>query len=271
MARDRGSILFSLWGDDDWRELSVAAQHLYMQLLSSPKLNYAGVADWRPGKYAVARDATATERYDAALELAGAYFVVIDDDHEEILVRSFLRHDGLLQKPNVAIAMSKAYADVTSDVLRGVIVHELRRLKQEFPNWKAWENDASKGHMQRLLKARAIDPKGLLPVALNPSDNPSNSDLVNGSPKNAPLHLPLQLPLPTSNEVATTPTGFCSRHPEGTDDPCRACAAARKRLEASTSTPIPPRGDAVECAPDQHRWLADGTCMLCTARQEVAS
>lgn len=233
MARDRGSILFSLWGDDDWRELSVAAQHLYMQLLSSPSLSYAGVADWRPAKLALAADASGAERYDAGLELFGALFVVIDDDSEEILIRSFLRHDGLLNKPNVAIAFAKAYADVTSSMLRGVIVHELRRLKAEFPEWKAWTNDASADHMGRVLKGRTVDPKRLLNSQQNPSDPIDSKGSGKGSEINPSLQLPLQLPLPTSKEVAAAPSPFCARHPQGTDEPCRACMAARKQSEAS--------------------------------------
>ena len=50
MARDRASIRIDLWADEDWRKLSLGAQHLYMLILSHSTLNYAGVADWRAGR-----------------------------------------------------------------------------------------------------------------------------------------------------------------------------------------------------------------------------
>jgi ferredoxin len=242
MARDRGTILFSLWGDDHWRELSVAAQHLYMQLETSPSLSYAGVADWRPGKLALAKDASYSERYDAALELQGSLFVIIDDETEEILVRSFLRHDGLLEKPNMVIALHKAFAQVASPTLRGVIVHELGRLQVEFPGWKAWSHPSCSASMSQMLKSRSIDPKELLITppsgsgnsSLNPSDNPSSNPSNQGSSnssgkdskKNGSLQLQLQLPPSKEGEE---PPSKCLTHIDDENPPaCGACADARK-------------------------------------------
>ena len=54
-------------------------------------------------------------------------------------------------------------------------------------------------------------------------------------------------PLSTSNEVESTLSPFCRKHPEGIDEPCRACATARTRYEAakaaekSKPTPLPRR------------------------------
>lgn len=54
-------------------------------------------------------------------------------------------------------------------------------------------------------------------------------------------------PLSTSNEVESALSPFCRKHPEGIDEPCRACATARTRYEAvkaaekSKPTPLPRR------------------------------
>lgn len=76
--------------------------------------------------------------------------------------------------------------------------------------------------------------------------------------KNPPVDNPLSSP-------------FCVDHPEGTTTACRPCGDARRAYdtaragERSKPTPIPPRpGETLE---HEHRWLSDGTCMLCTDRR----
>lgn len=66
---------------------------------------------------------------------------------------------------------------------------------------------------------------------------------------------------------------FCKKHPNGTDAPCRACGDARRRWETTRNLPevitLPPRTD--EPPEHDHRWLPDGSCMLCTERREVTA
>lgn len=56
----------------------------------------------------------------------------------------------------------------------------------------------------------------------------------------------------------SAPSIFCTRHPQGTDNPCRGCKVAYANYEQwATETSPTPRGH-------EHRWLNDGTCMGCT-------
>jgi len=101
------------------------------------------VADWRPKRLAtLASGRTPADVEAAASELIEGLYIVTDEDTEEVLIRSFMKHDGLLQKPNVAKAMVKAYDQVYSLTLKGVIVHELNKLHERFPEWKAFEVEA---------------------------------------------------------------------------------------------------------------------------------
>lgn len=65
----------------------------------------------------------------------------------------------------------------------------------------------------------------------------------------------------------------CVKHQKAPPVNCGMCADARRafdqqqKLERDKPTPIPPRGDPGECSPGKHRWIADGTCLLCTARR----
>lgn len=159
MARDRANIRTDIWNDDDFRRLSAQAQLLYLQLLTSATLTYAGVADWRPKRIAaLAAGRTPKQTEDAARELVNGLFVVIDDETEEVLIRSFLKHDGLLQKPNVAKAMVTAYGQVYSMTLKGVIVHELQRIHEKYPEWRGFVV----GEVQALLRNRSVNPSELI-------------------------------------------------------------------------------------------------------------
>jgi hypothetical protein len=70
---------------------------------------------------------------------------------------------------------------------------------------------------------------------------------------------------------------FCSKHPNGTEDPCRACGTARTAYELaaktdrSKPTPVPFTVlPGTICLEGMHKLLADGTCTMCTYRAEVA-
>lgn len=163
MARVYARVKVTIWADHDFRQLTDQAQALYFRLLSSPTMSLCGVADWRPNRIAaLTRGMTAEGVRLAAKELEEHSYILADDETEEVLVRTFVRHDGLIATPNIAAAMVKDYAGTASATLRGVIIHELRRLKDDEPEMKGW-SVASK-----LLADPAIDP-----ASENPSGNPS--------------------------------------------------------------------------------------------------
>lgn len=213
MARTHAAIRLDIWGDDDWRTLSIPAQHLYLLLLTSPTLTYAGVADWRPARLAgLSALATAAEVTAAADELEAALFVIRDDETEEILVRSFLKHDGLMEKPNVAKAMVTAYGKTISATLRGVIVYQLRRLASVDPEPKAFQVR----EVSDLLLKASIDPTEL-------PRKGSAKGSVKGSQSDPSLLTPNSL-LPTPDSTHLTPSandvrddvmGLCVRLQQG--------------------------------------------------------
>lgn len=186
MAREYAQVRLAIWGDDDFRALSPRAQHLYLTLLTSPSLSHCGVGDWRPKRIAaLAAGWSAGEVEEAAAELVGKLFIVVDEDTEEVLVRSFLRHDGLMKQPKMATAMASAHAAVASTVLRRVIVHELQRLKQDHPELKGWGSEKA----SELLSKESVDPstyplgKGSAEGSENGSDEGSGKGSVKGSDK----------------------------------------------------------------------------------------
>src|ERR1051325_11775625 len=97
MPRSYARVKTDIWADDDFRTLPLEAQHLYFVLLTSNALNYCGVTDWRPVRIAASSLGwTAQEVVTAGCILAERFYVVIDEDTEEVLVRSFIRNDGFM-------------------------------------------------------------------------------------------------------------------------------------------------------------------------------
>lgn len=156
MAKDFAAVNVSIWGDADFRALPAPAQHLYLLLWTSPGLSYCGVHDWRPGRIAALSDGlTSKDVRVIADSLAARHFVVIDDDTEELLVRSWMRFDGIMKKPRMAISCVSAYAEVASSTLRGVIVHELHKIQSLEPTWPSWVDD----RVKKVLSEPSVDPK----------------------------------------------------------------------------------------------------------------
>lgn len=159
MARDYAQVRHDMWSDDKWRALTVPAQHLYLLLLSDPRLSYCGVTDWHPGKIANrAKECTGKDIVIAAAELADTWFVVIDEESEEVCIRSYLKHDPVLKNPRLAVTMAKDFGVVGSNKIRAAIVWELQRLKKAEPDLPAWE----KPQVKTVLKQNAVNPREMV-------------------------------------------------------------------------------------------------------------
>lgn len=125
MARTFAQVLTSIWQDEEFRALDSAAQRMYLLLLSQPNLSYSGVLPLTTRRWAsLASDIDEPQivRSLGALESAG--FVVVDHANEELLIRSFMRNDGVWKQPNILIAAVKDAKTVTSSAIRQAIFAE---------------------------------------------------------------------------------------------------------------------------------------------------
>lgn len=182
--RSYAQLNIAIWNDDDFRALTPQAQHLYFLLLSHPTLSYCGVGDWRPARIArMAAGWTAADVQRAGAELVDGLFIVVDEDTEEFLVRTFVKNDPLMRQRNLGVSMARAYSTVASDGIRGVIVHELRRLESTSPGLKSFGAD----EVRQVLAKPAIDPsvypcgKGSIQGSVEGSINPYGEGSVRGS------------------------------------------------------------------------------------------
>ena len=183
MARDHARIKLNIWADDDFRDLTSLAQWLYLHLVTSPSLTFCGITDWRPSRIAsLTAELTGNDVERAASELEAGRYVVIDRDSEEALIRSFIRHDGLMASPNMAKAMCKAYAGTASRVLRAVVVHEVTRLRADVKPTKDKAGGWFEEPVRNLLGNRSMTVEeafAILPP--NPSGSPFGTPSVTPS------------------------------------------------------------------------------------------
>lgn len=127
MARTYGKLLAAVWIDPDWCRLLRDEQWLFALLLSQPKLSLVGALDYRPARWAaLSGDATLSAVEEALDGLEEARFVAVDRDTEEILIRSFTRHDGIpTGNPKLVKGLWGAWTEVASERLRKVAVDNM--------------------------------------------------------------------------------------------------------------------------------------------------
>jgi hypothetical protein len=129
MARESANIDLEIWNDPDFQELTPTQQRLYTLLFSQKNTNNAGVLPLMPSKWARASRHTTVEDVEADLAvLEATRFVLVDRTTEEVLVRSFIRRDGVAKQKYLlknALAMAKR---TESPTLRHALAVELRRL-----------------------------------------------------------------------------------------------------------------------------------------------
>ena len=127
--RKFAQIIKDIWRDTDWKSLTMPAQWLYKALLSQDSINYAGIIPLTVRRWSkLARDLTVEVVEKAIEELSQARFVVVDWDTEEVLIRSFIRNDGLWEQPRMMGTALRNAVEVQSPSLRAALAHELLRV-----------------------------------------------------------------------------------------------------------------------------------------------
>lgn len=189
MARDYAKVWLRITEDADFRALTRGPQHLYLMLLLSRTVNSAGVADWRPKRMSVIAHGWTEQQIEAdAAALESGRFIVVDRASEEVLLRSFVRHDGVMAGPKTAQGMASAYRRIASLTVRASVLNELVRLRQELPDSKAWEVP----DVAEILRP-VVDPEypGSIPGVSEGVSEGVSRKYPDGMPQVSPSSIPL--------------------------------------------------------------------------------
>lgn len=260
MARSHAAIYNRIWADPAWRALDVDAQHLYILLISQPQMNLAGVLPMQLRKWAscvagwdIADVAKALDR------LRDDRFILVDEDTEEVMVRTLIRNDGAYKIPNVLKSLLLAAEGTQAPALRRELAIELGRLDpldgkraEEAAAWIAATRlvlGVSDGPHGGGGETLPVTVSGTLPVTVagtekQPLPEPMPEGFGSGSGSGPSLSL-----VGTSVGRGETPPlsdepPRCKRHADLADGevpPCPPCGRLRTKWEAAVAEAAKPR------------------------------
>jgi hypothetical protein len=126
MARVYGKLLCAAWGDTDFISLSAQAQRMYMLVVSQPTVSTCGVLDYVPARWARYAPGMTAEDVETLIdELEARRYVHVDRDYSELLIRSFVKNDGVCAKWPMLKSMWSAFDAIASPMLRELLVDAL--------------------------------------------------------------------------------------------------------------------------------------------------
>jgi hypothetical protein len=190
MARSEARIYTELWEDDDFLALAPGPQRMFLFLLSQHDLSHDGVLALRERRWSKgARGLTAGE-VSADLEaLEEARFIVVDEDTEELLIRSFIRRDKVYRQPNVLRSARDHLRLVAGVRVLSTLWVELQRVlsAEDISDVAAGIVTDMVTQIEKRLPQRSPNPSGggsVIPIrdaSRNPPENPSTDPSANPS------------------------------------------------------------------------------------------
>jgi hypothetical protein len=205
MARTYANVDVGIWDDPEFCGLSAGAQRTYFMLITQTDITACGslaLTLRRWSKTCLEQDLTAW-----LAELEDARFVVIDEDSEELLVRTFVKWDGGYKHAKRVLAVTAYARAIRSRPLRDAVADELAKLGVSIANPLPTDT-------QPIANREAIG---------------SGRSVVNVGDQESTPHSTLQEGEPPPPESDVEPSPFCSRHPNGTEKPCGPCGSAKLR------------------------------------------
>ncbi|MEU6768566.1 hypothetical protein ABZ916_39410 [Streptomyces sp. NPDC046853] len=211
MARGHGRILTSIWEDTDFLKLDEREQRLYLFLISQPNLNHAGLLDLTLRRWSrKARGLTSAELEKLLQALEAAHFIVMDDDTEELLIRSFVRNDGVWRMPKVMGAMVSGALEISSRRLQQAVLSEMDRIP--LGELSADPTKLRNGTQGPSIRQQVSDQIDILRKAFgNPDPDPSEGG--SGTPSATPSDTPEQPPVEGGPKGSTRGRAPTSRAP----------------------------------------------------------
>jgi hypothetical protein len=129
MARSFGNINVGIWSDADFCDLSAGAQRTYFMLITQSDIAACGTLSLTIRRWSRTVKESERPSFHAWLkELEADRFIVIDEDTEELLVRSFVKWDGGYKNGNRMLAIKGTAEAVRSPLLRSVLAFQLSKV-----------------------------------------------------------------------------------------------------------------------------------------------
>jgi hypothetical protein len=171
MARKEARVHVTIWQDADFVALSAEDQRTYLMAFSQPGISLCGVLPLTLARWARMASDTDADALRASIgRLERARFVVADYDTEELLIRTFICHDGVWRNEKTQAGAKAQRRHIVSRKVLHALDAEIHRLEEgtylpgDFPD-DALSDGASDD----------LSPRGSWQVEQSPSPSPSPS------------------------------------------------------------------------------------------------
>jgi hypothetical protein len=236
VARTHGRIYTTIWADLDFRRLGKDPQRAYLMLLSQPQINNCGVLPYVQRKWAkLAIDETDQELDQALGALVDSRFIVLDEQTDELLIRTFIRHDRIQAQPNLEKSARRQFTEIESRAIRRALLSEYPKLFNDLatedlheplpePLWKDLpdetpsESPSRARDRTRTAPAPSPTPAPTPEVRDEEAVEPSRATLANGLPFEKEQHVEHLLAAIGTHADDGTPgviRAYARRLPEG--------------------------------------------------------
>lgn len=137
MPRSHGVIKVEVWEvGSEFRRLDLEPQWAYEMLISQPQINNLGLLPYVPEKWSRLAADLDRARLDQALTvLETLRYTITDVETGELLVRTFIRHDGVWKHSKLVINARRLFREVESHTIRAYLAERHPWLTDD--SWKA--------------------------------------------------------------------------------------------------------------------------------------
>lgn len=132
MPRRAALIRTRIWKDLDWRALAPFDKLVWFTVTCQEDVNHAGVIALRPRKWANALGVTEAQILPSLANLHSARFFVIDEEEQELLIRTHIRNDDVYKQSQLLKSALRDLPGIASPVILEAIGGEVKRLLGEF-------------------------------------------------------------------------------------------------------------------------------------------
>lgn len=231
MARSHARLQFGVWRTG-LGELGPHAKLLYCVLLTEPTLNHCGVGAMRVSRWAKDASLTLEETEKALRELTDGAYIFLDDDTEEVFVRTLIRNDGVVDQPYVLKGALREALLAASPRIRKALAGELRKLPPRAPDGVS-KAGRKVTYPDPHETADVLDPQPLSPkpsrkapeTLFEGAENPSESPLGGGGGGGGGI----------SSPVGTSVTDISSSAKPPREDVQKLCLRLADLVEANTN------------------------------------
>jgi hypothetical protein len=130
MPRTEARLKVTMWSNREFTALVMEDQRNYLKLTTQPGINLCGVVLITWGRWTTtAADVTVDGLRASFDRLEAARFIVVDYGTDELLVRTFIRHDGVWRNKKTRAGMFNQRQSIVSDKIRTALDAEIDRCR----------------------------------------------------------------------------------------------------------------------------------------------